>query len=295
MFRPCGPECDAKEMPPAGNRNRRRRVWQMEMRIPCPRGRVSYPTFFPPTLRSRPNELGLRIFAVDSQPSLNMEPVAFVAASAEEAVAQIRARLGPEAVVLNVRPLPAHGLARLWQKPMIEVLAYRPETAAAGQPLPFPRPWPNSGSAWTKSNNTSNRPPEKRRPARPPCRNSPPPFPHWTPAAGASAGCCKRPACCRFMPSACWTRCARSTEISRPARWRRKSGWRAPSWRQRLAAVPALPGALPACRDRAGGIGQNDLPLQMAHPGGVGGRAAGAGLAPGRRHRQHGGIPDRLL
>jgi flagellar biosynthesis protein FlhF len=59
-----------------------------------------------------------------------MEPVAFVAASAEEAVAQIRARLGPEAVVLNVRPLPAHGLARLWQKPMIEVLAYRPETPA---------------------------------------------------------------------------------------------------------------------------------------------------------------------
>jgi flagellar biosynthesis protein FlhF len=58
-----------------------------------------------------------------------MEPVAFIAASAEEAVAQIRARLGPEALVLNVRPLPAHGLARLWQKPMIEVLACRPETA----------------------------------------------------------------------------------------------------------------------------------------------------------------------
>lgn len=45
-------------------------------------------------------------------------------------MAQIRARLGPEAVVLNVRPLPANGLARLWQKPMIEVLAYRPETPA---------------------------------------------------------------------------------------------------------------------------------------------------------------------
>ena len=60
-----------------------------------------------------------------------MEPIAFVAASVEEAVAQIRARLGPEAVVLNVRPLPAQGLARLWQRPMIEVLAHRPETAAA--------------------------------------------------------------------------------------------------------------------------------------------------------------------
>jgi flagellar biosynthesis GTPase FlhF len=30
---------------------------------------------------------------------------------------------------LNVRPLPANGIARLWQKPMIEVLAYRPEVA----------------------------------------------------------------------------------------------------------------------------------------------------------------------
>src|ERR1700722_425924 len=60
-----------------------------------------------------------------------MQPASFIAASAEEAVAQIRAKLGPEAVVLNVRPLPANGLARLWQKPMIEVLACRPETPAA--------------------------------------------------------------------------------------------------------------------------------------------------------------------
>jgi flagellar biosynthesis protein FlhF len=59
-----------------------------------------------------------------------MQPVSFIAASAEEAVAQIRARLGPEAMVLNVRPLPANGLARLWQKPMIEVLACRQETPA---------------------------------------------------------------------------------------------------------------------------------------------------------------------
>jgi flagellar biosynthesis protein FlhF len=59
-----------------------------------------------------------------------MRPVPFIAASAEEAVSQIRARLGPEAIVLNVRPLPANGLARLWQKPMIEVLACVPETKA---------------------------------------------------------------------------------------------------------------------------------------------------------------------
>ena len=56
-----------------------------------------------------------------------MQPIPFIAASAEEAVAQIRAKLGPEAVVLNVRPLPANGISRLWQKPMIEVLAHVPE------------------------------------------------------------------------------------------------------------------------------------------------------------------------
>ena len=56
-----------------------------------------------------------------------MQPVPFIAASAEEAVAQIREKLGPDAVVLNVRPLPANGLARLWQKPMIEVIAHIPE------------------------------------------------------------------------------------------------------------------------------------------------------------------------
>lgn len=59
-----------------------------------------------------------------------MQPVPFIAASAEEAVTQIRAKLGPEAVVLNVRPLPPNGLARLWQKPMIEVLAHLPEPPA---------------------------------------------------------------------------------------------------------------------------------------------------------------------
>src|SRR5579859_2382582 len=64
-----------------------------------------------------------------------MEPISFIASSAAEAVEQIRARLGPEAVVLNVRPLPAQGLNRLWQGPKIEVLAYVPETI-----LPPPQP-----------------------------------------------------------------------------------------------------------------------------------------------------------
>lgn len=54
----------------------------------------------------------------------------FLADSAAEAIAQIRETLGPEAVVLNVRRPAGEGLARLWQKPRIEVLAHVPEKPA---------------------------------------------------------------------------------------------------------------------------------------------------------------------
>lgn len=66
-----------------------------------------------------------------------MDPVPFIAESAAEALAQIRATLGPDAVVVNVRPLPRDGLHRLWQKARIEVLATVPtpaDTSPAGQP-----------------------------------------------------------------------------------------------------------------------------------------------------------------
>lgn len=51
----------------------------------------------------------------------------FISGSAAEAVARIRAELGPEAVVLNVRRLGGSGISRLWQKDRIEVLAHVPE------------------------------------------------------------------------------------------------------------------------------------------------------------------------
>ncbi|MBI4324905.1 MAG: hypothetical protein HY674_06540 [Chloroflexi bacterium] len=60
-----------------------------------------------------------------------MQVHSFIAESAPDAVAQIRAHLGPEAVVLNVRRLAGEGLARLWQRPRIEVLAYKPDAPAA--------------------------------------------------------------------------------------------------------------------------------------------------------------------
>lgn len=53
----------------------------------------------------------------------------FIAESAVDAVEQIRGQLGPQAVVVDVRPLPNH----FWQKRRIEVLAYVPEPPALEQ------------------------------------------------------------------------------------------------------------------------------------------------------------------
>src|SRR6185436_4678599 len=70
-------------------------------------------------------------------PSSSVQVIPFVAESATDAVAQIRAKLGPDAVVVNVRQLPADGLAKLWKSPRIEVLAYKPDTKpAAAAALP---------------------------------------------------------------------------------------------------------------------------------------------------------------
>ncbi len=83
-----------------------------------------------------------------------MELVSFIAHSAVDAVAQIRARLGPDAVVVHIRSLPIRGVARFWRKPQFEVLAGRPPEGAAhhldatsdapATPLP---PEPTGGTA----------------------------------------------------------------------------------------------------------------------------------------------------
>lgn len=69
-----------------------------------------------------------------------MQVHTFLAESVADAVSQIRETLGPEAVVLNVRRLPAEGLARLWQKPRIEVLAHVPEQKSAPVQSAAPAP-----------------------------------------------------------------------------------------------------------------------------------------------------------
>ena len=64
-----------------------------------------------------------------------MQVFSFIADSAAEALEQIHARLGPEAVVLNVRPAASRGMARLWPGwRRIEVLAGVPDKTSASQP-----------------------------------------------------------------------------------------------------------------------------------------------------------------
>ena len=62
-----------------------------------------------------------------------MTLVPFIAASAAAALAQIQQQLGPEAVVVSVRKLPASGVSRLWQRHgQIEVLAGVPQEREDG-------------------------------------------------------------------------------------------------------------------------------------------------------------------
>lgn len=59
-----------------------------------------------------------------------MKLVPFIAESADAALAQIHAQLGPDAVVVSVRRLPAYGISRLWHHTgNIEVVACVPEEA----------------------------------------------------------------------------------------------------------------------------------------------------------------------
>ena len=60
-----------------------------------------------------------------------MNVARFLARDAADAVGQIRARLGADAVVVSVAREPASGVSRLWRKPRLEVLACLPQPAAA--------------------------------------------------------------------------------------------------------------------------------------------------------------------
>lgn len=74
-----------------------------------------------------------------------MQVHTFIAESAASAVEQIRGELGPNAVVLSVRKVPASGFSRILGKEQIEVLAAlpgekEPEAAVVPDPAPAPAP-----------------------------------------------------------------------------------------------------------------------------------------------------------
>ncbi|MEW6302719.1 MAG: hypothetical protein AB1705_04565 [Verrucomicrobiota bacterium] len=81
----------------------------------------------------------------------------FTAGTAAEALRRIRAELGPDAVVLNVKRIPARGWSRLWRSGRIEVIAQRPpigETRAINEtPSALRGPLSNADSpSGTRSN-----------------------------------------------------------------------------------------------------------------------------------------------
>ena len=62
-----------------------------------------------------------------------MNAVKIVADTTQEALEQVQAQVGPDAVILNVRKLPREGVKKLWSKPRIEVLATAPEKTPTNQ------------------------------------------------------------------------------------------------------------------------------------------------------------------
>jgi len=57
-----------------------------------------------------------------------MNTVTIIADTAQEALEKVQAEVGPDAMILNVRKLPADGVKRLWAQAQVEVLAGVPES-----------------------------------------------------------------------------------------------------------------------------------------------------------------------
>jgi flagellar biosynthesis protein FlhF len=76
--------------------------------------------------------------------------VPFLARSAAEAFLEIQEKMGPDAVVLDVRSVPARGWTRWWRKPQVEVLALPPAaepSAVPSTPESLPPPQPSRTAA----------------------------------------------------------------------------------------------------------------------------------------------------
>ncbi len=154
-----------------------------------------------------------------------MMPRVFVGDTAAEAVDQVRREMGPEAVVLNVRKLPPEGLARLWQKPRIEVTAalhnQAPKSEAPAEALAELR----SELAAIKQSLTRNHPLLCHGRPLPPLKKilrMRPSQIHGGPIS-ALRKCSSAVACCRPMFIGCWTR--RESGLNALVIIRRQRNW----------------------------------------------------------------------
>ena len=55
-----------------------------------------------------------------------MSAIKIIADSTQEALEQVQSQIGADAVILNVRKVPAEGVKKIWSKPRIEVIADAP-------------------------------------------------------------------------------------------------------------------------------------------------------------------------
>ena len=196
-----------------------------------------------------------------------MEVIPFIVESVPEAVAQIRARLGPDAVVVSVRRLEAGGLARLWQKPRLEVLACRQaaaaeESSSAAQELDTvqtqlqPLPIEAAAPAARDPGQAFSLPPSPLRQAE----GAPDPGGVMYPGEAAAEAMAR---------------------LSR-------GGWRIEEILGRAGFLqPQAKQVADALRAEHG-----HLPVQVAHPGGAGGRGQPHHVASGRGDRQPRGVPQ---
>ena len=58
-----------------------------------------------------------------------MSAIKIIADSTQEALEQVQSQVGADAVILNVRKVPAEGVKKIWSKPRIEVIAEAPAEA----------------------------------------------------------------------------------------------------------------------------------------------------------------------
>ena len=201
--------------------------------------------------------------------------------------------------MLNVRPLPANGLARIWQKPMIEVLAYAPESAAVATP-----PISDDLAEFRQLLQEIKELVERRtsKDDHETLISEPDNLTSISSDVAELDGGQWRVGAVLNKAGLLPVHVQRvldqlHTQYGSGASGENGGGNRACARGpcELVAQTECDCAEFDACSNRAGGFRQDDLPVQMADAGGISGWAHGAGVAIGWGHGEHGGIVERLL